>query len=78
MNLFTADHKIRHWDEADKRLIALEKGDAVNLRDELVAFFCANGWGTAPGVETNAPVPGVRALHSGEAEVLNATDTLQK
>jgi hypothetical protein len=62
MKQFTATGKLRHWDEKEGRLISLEAGDTVQLRDELVKFFCNHGWGAAPGIETKPAVPGVVEL----------------
>jgi hypothetical protein len=62
MKKFTAGERIKHWDKDEDRLIALEKGDVVELRDELAEYFCKLGWGKAPGVATGERKTGVTTL----------------
>jgi len=62
MKPFTATGKLRHHDPVDDRLIHMESGDTLQLRDDMVEFFCSHGWGTAPGVTAAEPKPGVTTL----------------
>ena len=62
MKAFTAKGKLRHFDAQEDRMISMEDGDTLQVRDDLAEFFCSHGWGTAPGVETKPAKPGVVTL----------------
>lgn len=55
---FTAGETVKHWDDVDQRLVALNEGDSVELRDGLCKYFCEQGWGASEGCETGERVPG--------------------
>ncbi len=58
MKPFTCtEDELHHGDTVHMR-----KGDTLTLDDELVAYFCSMGWGTAEGVESAERTPGAQAV----------------
>ncbi len=42
--------------------LCLYEGDSVTLDDDVVEYFCSQGWGTAEGVGAGERTPGAQAV----------------